>query len=77
MSNYSKVTDFAAKDGLSSGNSLKVVRGTEIDVELELIETAVNSKTDGANATLTGTTAITTLALSGEMTSGTIDGGTY
>jgi hypothetical protein len=44
MSNYTKSTDFASKDTLSSGDSAKIVRGTEIDAEFEAIETAVNSK---------------------------------
>lgn len=44
MSNYTKSTDFASKDTLPSGDSAKIVRGTEIDAEFEAIETAVNSK---------------------------------
>jgi hypothetical protein len=46
MSDYSKVTDFAAKDALPSGNTAKVVKGTEIDDEFNAIETAVSSKLD-------------------------------
>jgi hypothetical protein len=44
MSNYTKSTDFASKDTLPSGDSAKIVRGTEIDAEFEAIEVAVNSK---------------------------------
>ena len=33
MSNYTKSTNFAVKDGLSSGTAAKRVRGTEIDDE--------------------------------------------
>ena len=33
MSNYTKLTDFAAKDALPSGNAGKLVKGTEIDDE--------------------------------------------
>lgn len=46
MSNYTKSTDFASKDTLPSGDSAKIVRGTEIDAEFEALETAVNSKYD-------------------------------
>jgi len=55
MSNYSKTTDFAAKDALATGNANKIVKGTEIDDEFDAIQTAVNSKADTNNAALTGT----------------------
>jgi len=55
MSNYSKTTDFAAKDALATGNANKIVKGTEIDDEFDSIQTAVNSKADTNNAALTGT----------------------
>ena len=46
MSNYTKGTNFATKDALPTGNSLKIVSGTEIDTEFSNIETAVNTKAD-------------------------------
>jgi hypothetical protein len=46
MSNYTKLTDFASKDSLPSGNAGKIVKGTEIDDEFAAIETAVASKLD-------------------------------
>lgn len=46
MSNYTKATDFATKDSLPSGNAAKVVKGTEIDDELNAIETAIGTKLD-------------------------------
>lgn len=55
MSDYSITTDFAAKDSLSTGDSNKIVKGTEITAELQAIRTAVNSKADTASPTLTGT----------------------
>jgi hypothetical protein len=55
MSNYSKLTNFASKDSLASGNPLKVIKGTEIDDEFEAIETAVGTKADSASPTFTGT----------------------
>jgi hypothetical protein len=47
MANYTKSTNFAAKDALNSGNPSKVVRGTEIDTEFNNIQTAITSKADG------------------------------
>ena len=55
MSNYSKTTDFAAKDALATGNANKIVKGTEIDDEFDALQTAVNSKANTNNAALTGT----------------------
>ena len=70
MSDYSKSTNFASKDSLSSGNPLKIVKGTEIDTEFNNIQTAIATKTDNASATITGgsITGITDLAVA--------DGGT-
>jgi len=60
MSNYSKTTDFAAKDSLSTGNANKIVKGTEINDEFSAIQTAVNSKANTNSPTLTGTPAAPT-----------------
>ena len=38
---YTKLTDFAAKDALLSGNPSKLLRGTEIDAEFNSIESAM------------------------------------
>jgi len=46
MSNYTKATDFAAKDDLPTGNAAKIVKGTEIDDEFVAIQTAVATKLD-------------------------------
>jgi len=46
MSNYTKATNFAAKDSLLTGNPAKLVKGTEIDTEFSAIQSAVNSKAD-------------------------------
>ena len=54
MTDYSKATNFAAKDSLASGNPLKVVKGTEIDDEFEAIETAIGTKANLASPTFTG-----------------------
>lgn len=55
MANYVKSTNFAVKDGLPSGDPLKVVKGTEIDTEFNNIATAVNSKADLSSPTFIGT----------------------
>jgi hypothetical protein len=46
MSDYNKSTNFATKDNLSSGNALKIVKGTEIDTEFNNIATAIATKQD-------------------------------
>lgn len=60
MSNYTKSTDFAAKDSLPSGNAGKIVKGTEIDTEFNNIATAVATKADLSSPTFTGTPALPT-----------------
>jgi hypothetical protein len=54
MSNYVKATNFTAKDALPTGDSGKIVKGTEIDVELSAIAAAVASKSDSNSPTFTG-----------------------
>lgn len=76
MSNYTKTTNFAIKDGLVSGNPAKIIKGTEIDTEYNNIASAVASKPDANNGAHTGTTTMVNLTLSGTF-NGTIDGGTY
>lgn len=60
MSNYTKSTNFATKDALSSGNPLKIVKGTEIDTEFNNIATAISTKADLASPTFTGTPSLPT-----------------
>ena len=55
MANYIKATNFAAKDGLPTGNAGKIIKGTEIDVEYSAIATAISSKADTNSPTFTGT----------------------
>jgi hypothetical protein len=55
MANYTKATNFTAKDGLPTGNSGKIVKGTEIDTELTAIASAISSKADLNSPALTGT----------------------
>lgn len=67
MTAYTKSTNFATKDTLTSGDPLKIVRGTEINTEFDNIQTAVNSKSDTASPTFTGTITAATVALSGPL----------
>lgn len=60
MTDYTKATNFASKDSLSSGNSLKIVKGTEIDTEFNNIATAVATKADLNSASFTGTPSLPT-----------------
>jgi uncharacterized protein YvpB len=55
MANYTKATNFTAKDGLPANNSGKIVKGAEIDTEFNAIAAAIASKADSNSPTLTGT----------------------
>jgi hypothetical protein len=77
MSNYTKTTDFAAKDLLSAGASAKIVRGSEFEIEFNDIATAIATKADTASPTFTGTVTIPALTFTGTLATGTINGGTY
>jgi hypothetical protein len=60
VSNYVQSTNFATKDNLSSGDPLKIVKGTEINTEFANIAIAVATKADLASPTFTGTPAAPT-----------------
>ena len=60
MTDYTKATNFASKDSLSSGNALKIVKGTEIDTEFNSIATAISTKADLSGPTFTGTPTLPT-----------------
>ncbi len=77
MSNYTKTTNFAAKDSLPSGDAGKIIRGIEFNTEFDAIETAVATKADLASPTFTGTVTIPNLTLTGTLSTGRIDGGNY
>lgn len=55
MSNYTKTTNFATKDSLTSGDPAKKIKGTEFNTEFDAIATAVATKADLASPALTGT----------------------
>jgi len=55
MSDYTKATNFTLKDGLSTGDAGKIIKGSEIDAEYTAIASAVTSKADLNGPTFTGT----------------------
>jgi len=77
MSNYTKTTNFTAKDTLPTGNAAKIIKGSDFDTEFDALVTAVASKANSDSPTFTGTVTIPTLTVSGTLTAGTITGGTY
>ena len=77
MSNYTKTTNFTAKDTLPTGNAAKIIKGTDFDTEFDALVVAVASKSNSESPTFTGTVTIPTLTVSGTLTAGTITGGTY
>jgi hypothetical protein len=60
MTNYTQSTNFATKDALTSGDPLKIVKGTEINTEFANIAIAVATKADLASPTFTGTPSLPT-----------------
>ena len=77
MSNYTKITNFTAKDTLPTGNAAKIIKGVDFDTEFNNLQTVSATKADIAGQTFTGTITIPTLTVNGTATIGTITGGTY
>ena len=75
MANYTKTTNFATKDSLPSGDSGKIIKGTEFNVEFDAIATSIATKADLAGPTFTGTTTIPTVDINGGNIDGTAVGG--
>lgn len=62
MSNYVKTTNFLIKDSLVTGDPNKVIKGTDLDVEFNNVQTAVNSKANINSPDLTGVPTAPTAA---------------
>lgn len=62
MTSYVKSTNFASKDSLASGNPLKIIKGTEFDIEFNNIATAIDSKADTTSPVFAGTPTAPTAA---------------
>ena len=54
MSDYSQVNDYSDKDALSTGNPLKLIKGSDIDAELAAVSVAVASKYDSTDIATAG-----------------------
>jgi len=68
MSNYTKATNFGAKDALPVGDANKKVKGLEIDNEFNAIANAVSTKADTNSPTFTGTPSAPTATAGTETT---------
>lgn len=55
MSDYTRIYNLTVKDSLPTGNSAKVIKGTELDAELNAVASAISSKADTNSPTFTGT----------------------
>lgn len=55
MANYTKATNFLAKDSLATGDPAKIIKGSEFDTEFNALQTAVNSKANIISPAFTGT----------------------
>lgn len=60
MSDYTRIYNLTVKDSLPTGNSAKVIKGTELDAELNAVAAAISSKADTNGPTFTGTPAAPT-----------------
>jgi hypothetical protein len=49
MADYTQITDFSAKDGLSTGDPEKLILGSDVDGEFSAIATAISSKYDSTD----------------------------
>jgi len=74
MSNYTKITDFAAKDAMAITNANKVISGTTINNEFTAIATAVNTKVEKNAGTHTGTTTMAVISGASSITSSVFQG---
>ena len=62
MANYTKATNFLAKDSLATADPAKIIKGSEFDTEFNALQTAVNSKANTISPAFTGTPTAPTAA---------------
>lgn len=58
MTDYTVTTNFGAKDSLPTGNAAKVIKGSEFSTEFNNIALGIDSKSNTAGPTFTGTVTI-------------------
>ena len=63
MSNYTKTTNFLAKDSLPDSDTAKIIRGSEFDTEFNNLVTAVASKANTLSPVLSGIPTAPTAAM--------------
>lgn len=63
MSDYTRITNFTAKDSLPSGNTGKVIKGVDFDAEFDALVTAIATKANSNSASLIGTPTTPTAVL--------------
>ncbi len=54
MADYTQVNDYSAKDALSTGNPLKLIKGSDVDQEFAAISVAIASKFDSTDIATAG-----------------------
>jgi hypothetical protein len=82
MANYTPITNFAVKDTLPNGDPLKRAKGADIQVELNAIAAAIQTKGESNDAAFTGTISFENIAATGDVSfqniiASNIDCGTY
>lgn len=60
MTDYTKSTNFLAKDSLPETDSGKIIKGSEFDTEFNALQTSIATKADKASPTFTGIPAAPT-----------------
>lgn len=60
MVNFTKATNYAVKDNLSSGDPAKIIRGSELDDEFNSLQVVTASKADTNSPSFTGVPTATT-----------------
>jgi hypothetical protein len=65
MSNYTKLVAYDTKDGLTTGDPLKRIKGTELDDEFDAISTAIATKANSASPEFTGAPTTPTVSSAG------------
>tara|TARA_R110001599_G_scaffold185983_1_gene380283 strand:- start:5326 stop:6948 length:1623 start_codon:yes stop_codon:yes gene_type:complete len=73
MSNYTVTTDFAAKDSLPSGNTGKIIKGSDFSTEFNNLATVSAEKANLASPTFTGTVVIPTATITTANVIGNVD----
>lgn len=68
MTDYTKTTDFAIKDNLPAGDSGKIIRGGEFDVEFNNLQSVSLTKADLISPIFVGTVTAPVLSVTGTAT---------